>query len=227
MSPAALLDYPIRAAARHRAGRRCADEPCRDRREGARCSDGRPDCERHRWLADPGDAIIVDGETGKCICAPSGSRTRLCSEKVKLRARRQAQYRALARPSKRSRKTASRSILMMNAGLLVDLPHLAEAGADGIGLFRTELQFMIAATTAAHQRAGISFLSLGASMPAKEKPVTFRTLDIGGDKVLPYLRSVEEENPRSAGARSGSRWIGRACCARRCARCSRLRRAAS
>src|SRR5262249_28748702 len=83
--------------------------------------------------------------------------------------------------------------LLLNAGLLVDLPHIAETGAAGIGLFRTELQFMVAAQ---FPRTGEQ-LSLYRSVldAAASKPVTFRTLDIGGDKVLPYMRNVEEENP--------------------------------
>ena len=81
----------------------------------------------------------------------------------------------------------------MNAGLLVDLPHLDESGAEGIGLFRTELQFMIAAKMPklAEQKA----LYAAVLDAAAGRPVTFRTLDIGGDKVLPYMRTAEEENP--------------------------------
>ena len=78
-------------------------------------------------------------------------------------------------------------------GSLVDLPHIEETGAAGIGLFRTELQFMVAADVSAHRRAA---LALRAVLDAAgDAPVTFRTLDIGGDKVLPYMRNVEEENP--------------------------------
>ena len=82
---------------------------------------------------------------------------------------------------------------MINAGLPVDLPHLDETGAAGIGLFRTELQFMVADTL---PRTGEQ-LALYRSVldAAGKRPVTFRTLDIGGDKVLPYMRNVEEENP--------------------------------
>jgi phosphotransferase system, enzyme I, PtsP len=83
--------------------------------------------------------------------------------------------------------------LMINAGLAVDLPHLDETGAVGIGLFRTELQFMVAAT---FPRTAEQFSLYRAVLDAAgDKPVTFRTLDIGGDKVLPYMRNVEEENP--------------------------------
>ena len=66
------------------------------------------------------------------------------AEKVRFRARRQEQYRLLRdRPA--VTRDGHRVSLLMNAGLLVDLPHLVESGAEGIGLFRTELQFMIAA----------------------------------------------------------------------------------
>ena len=83
--------------------------------------------------------------------------------------------------------------LLMNAGLLVDLPNLADTNAAGIGLFRTEILFMVAPTLPrASTQEGLyrSILTI-----AGGRPVTFRTLDIGGDKVLPYLRTVEEENP--------------------------------
>jgi phosphotransferase system enzyme I (PtsP) len=83
--------------------------------------------------------------------------------------------------------------LLINAGLVVDLPHIDESGAAGIGLFRTELQFMVAAAfprTSEQLNLYRTVLDV-----AGDRPVTFRTLDIGGDKVLPYMRSVEEENP--------------------------------
>ena len=75
----------------------------------------------------------------------------------------------------------------------IDLPHLDETGAAGIGLFRTELQFMVADTL---PRTGEQLALYRTVLDAAGKrPVTFRTLDIGGDKVLPYMRNVEEENP--------------------------------
>ena len=87
-------------------------------------------------------------------------------------------------------------------GLLVDLPQLAEAGADGIGLFRTELQFMVASTfprAEAQEKLYRDVLEA-----ARGKPVTFRTIDIGGDKVLPYFKgATRKKTRRSAGARSG------------------------
>src|SRR5262245_27381857 len=82
---------------------------------------------------------------------------------------------------------------MSNAGLAGYLPHIEETGAAGIGLFRTELQFMVAAT---FPRTAEQFALYRAVLDAAgDKPVTFRTLDVGGDKVLPYMRNEEEENP--------------------------------
>lgn len=141
---------------------------------------------------ETGDAVIVDGSTGQVHLRPRQDIQAAYGERVKLRARRQAQYRALRdRPC--ITKDGEKIALMINAGLMIDLPHLEETGAAGIGLFRTELQFMVADTL---PRTGEQ-LTLYRSVldAAAKKPVTFRTLDIGGDKVLPYMRNFEEENP--------------------------------
>jgi phosphotransferase system enzyme I (PtsP) len=141
---------------------------------------------------ETGDAIIVDGTTGHVHLRPRQDIQAAYGERVKLRARRQAQYRAL-RDKPCVTKDGEKVALMINAGLMIDMPHLEETGAGGIGLFRTELQFMVADTL---PRTGEQ-LALYRSVldAAAKKPVTFRTLDIGGDKVLPYMRNVEEENP--------------------------------
>ena len=143
-------------------------------------------------LVEPGDAIIVDGTTGDVHLRPPPDIESAYGERAKLRARRQAQYRAL-REKPCVTKDGHKVALMINAGLPIDLPHLDETGAVGIGLFRTELQFMVADTL---PRTGEQ-LALYRSVldAAGKRPVTFRTLDIGGDKVLPYMRNVEEENP--------------------------------
>jgi phosphotransferase system, enzyme I, PtsP len=143
-------------------------------------------------LVDPGDAIIVDGTEGDIHVRPAADIQSAYGEKVRFRARRQAQYRAL-----RDRPTVTRDrepvALMLNAGLLVDLPHMDESGAAGIGLFRTELQFMV--RTAFPRTSEQLSLYRAVLDAAGDRPVTFRTLDIGGDKVLPYMRAVHEENP--------------------------------
>jgi len=83
--------------------------------------------------------------------------------------------------------------LLMNAGLVMDLKQLETSGAVGVGLFRTELQFMVSSTL---PRPGEQEeLYRHVLDEAGDKPVTFRTLDIGGDKVLPYMEMLQEENP--------------------------------
>ncbi|CAL8980363.1 MULTISPECIES: phosphoenolpyruvate--protein phosphotransferase [Rhodoplanes] len=143
-------------------------------------------------LADPGDGIIVDGVTGDVHIRPTPDMEAAYVERVRLRARRQLQYLSL-RDKPSVTKDGQPVTLMINAGLPVDLPHLAETGAAGIGLFRTELQFMVAAQFPRTSEQ----LSLYRNVldAAGGRPVVFRTLDIGGDKVLPYMRNYEEENP--------------------------------
>ena len=143
-------------------------------------------------LVEAGDPLIVDGSTGEVHVRPAADVETAYGERVKLRARRQAQYRAL-RDKPCVTKDGVEIALMINAGLMVDLPHLEETGAGGIGLFRTEMQFMIAS---AMPRISDQLTLYRAVLDAAgDKPVTFRTLDIGGDKVLPYMRHDPEENP--------------------------------
>jgi phosphotransferase system, enzyme I, PtsP len=143
-------------------------------------------------IVDPGDAVIVDGATGDLHIRPLPDMEAAYAERVRLRARRQQQYQALRdRPC--ITKDGEEFKLLINAGLSVDLPHIEDTGAAGIGLFRTELQFMVAAS---FPRTSEQHTLYRAVLDAAgDKPVTFRTLDIGGDKVLPYMRNVEEENP--------------------------------
>lgn len=143
-------------------------------------------------LAENGDTVIIDGDDGQLHLRPMADLLKAYEEKVRLRARRQEQFRAL-RDVEPLTKDGKRISLMMNAGLIVDLPQLAESGADGIGLFRTELQFMIASTMPKLDEQEAFYRNV--IRQAGGLPVTFRTLDIGGDKVVSYFRNHEEENP--------------------------------
>ncbi len=143
-------------------------------------------------LAENGDPVIIDGDDGKVHVRPMADLQKAYEEKVKLRAKRQEQFRAL-RDVEPITKDGKRITLQMNAGLLVDLPQLSESGADGIGLFRTELQFMISSTMPKGEEQENFYRSV--LRQAGGRPVTFRTLDIGGDKVVSYFRGHEEENP--------------------------------
>lgn len=143
-------------------------------------------------LAENGDAVIIDGDDGRVHLRPMADLLKAYEEKVRLRARRQEQFRAL-RDVEPLTKDGKRISLMMNAGLMVDLPQLAESGAEGIGLFRTELQFMIASTMPKLEEQEAFYRNV--VRQAAGRPVTFRALDIGGDKVVSYFRAHEEENP--------------------------------
>ena len=144
-------------------------------------------------ISENGDSVIIDGEDGRIYLRPVIDVERAYLEKARFRARKQQLYRDL-RDVPSITKDGTHITLLMNAGLLVDLPQLDESGAEGIGLFRTELQFMIASKfPRAHEQENLYrnvYKTIG------DKPVTFRTLDIGGDKVLPYFRNkIQEENP--------------------------------
>ena len=143
-------------------------------------------------LVDPDDEIIVDGSTGEIFVRPSQDLQKAYAEKVRFYAKKQAQFAAL-RDLPSVTKDGVTISLNINAGLIVDMPHLQESGAEGVGLYRTELQFMLAqrfprlASQVKHYTQVIE--------QAQGKPVVFRTLDIGADKILPYLRQPKEENP--------------------------------
>jgi len=141
---------------------------------------------------EAGDAAIVDAEGGELHIRPTQEVVSAYADKVRFRARRQAQYAAL-RTVPSVTLDGERVAIHINAGLLFDLPHLDQSGADGIGLFRTELQFMISATfPRLEQQTRLYKAILDAS---GDRPVVFRSLDVGGDKVLPFFRASEEENP--------------------------------
>jgi phosphotransferase system enzyme I (PtsP) len=143
-------------------------------------------------LAEAGDPIIVDGDLGEVHLRPASDIEIAYADKVRFRARRQEQYRQL-RHEQSVTKDGVEVALHINAGLLMDLPHLEASGAAGIGLLRTELQFMVASNFP-RQNEQQSFYEQ-VLKAARGRPVTFRSLDVGGDKVLPYFRHQKEENP--------------------------------
>jgi phosphotransferase system, enzyme I, PtsP len=143
-------------------------------------------------LVDTGDPIIVDGASGEVHVRPSPEIQAAYTEKVRFYARRQASYAELRKRPAVTRDGV-RVGLQINAGLLVDLPHLSDSGADGIGLFRTELQFMLARSFPRHDQQAAHYRTVLDA--AGSRPVVFRSLDIGSDKVLPYLHRPREENP--------------------------------
>ena len=140
-----------------------------------------------------GDFVIVDGNTGQ-VLVRAGDNVRAQFEgHIAARERQEARFKAL-RDLPAVTLDAAQIALSANAGLLIDLPHVLDSGAGGIGLYRTEVAFMIRdeLPDVAHQAA----LYARILQDMAGKPVTFRTLDIGGDKDLPALKlDHQEENP--------------------------------
>lgn len=141
---------------------------------------------------DQGNPIIVDADSGEVHIRPTSEVITAYGDKARFRARRQRKYRAL-KDKPATTKDGQRIEMHINAGLLMDMPHLVASGADGVGLFRTELQFMVSATMPRLERQIQMYREI--VVEAKGKPVVFRTLDVGGDKALPYMRQPVEENP--------------------------------
>ena len=139
--------------------------------------------------------LLVDGNQGALTVRPAPAMVEAFEARFAKSRERQASYAALREVEPRT-ADGTRIALMINAGLREDLPNLALTGADGIGLFRTEFQFLVSATLPSRERQ--TRLYRDVLEVAGDKPVVFRTVDIGGDKVLPYLRhdeTVAEENP--------------------------------
>jgi len=143
-------------------------------------------------MSEEGDDIIVDGGAGAVHLRPTPDVEQTYVEKVRLSAKRRAHYLAL-RDLPSVTRDGHKITLLHNSGLVADLPMLNETGAEGVGLFRTELQFMIASKLPRLNEQ--VELYRDALRIAGERPVVFRLLDIGGDKVVPYMRSAAEENP--------------------------------
>ncbi|GAA0616385.1 phosphoenolpyruvate--protein phosphotransferase [Brevundimonas kwangchunensis] len=191
LGPADLLEYPrhkIRgllleegSAASHAAiVARALQIPCVGRLMGV------------RDRLSEGDLVIVDGETGEAYLRPRPDMLSAVQSRMEVRHQRQAEF-AKLRDVPAVTKDGQRITLLTNAGLAVDLENLDATGAEGIGLFRTEFQFMVSEELPRlDSQTALYKLVLDT---AGDRPVTFRTLDIGGDKVLPYLETEREENP--------------------------------
>lgn len=139
-----------------------------------------------------GDPIIVDGDEGVVHLRPDASVQAAYRDKAVLRTAAAARWEALReRPC--VARCGTRIGLQMNAGILADLPSLAGSGAEGVGLFRTELQFLL--RNAMPRRADLVALYQRVLRSAQGRRVAFRTLDIGSDKVMPYMNRPDEPNP--------------------------------
>jgi phosphotransferase system enzyme I (PtsP) len=139
-----------------------------------------------------GDTILVDGEQGVVHLRPDDSVSTAFGDKLAMQTRAQERYASL-RELPAVGTCGTQIALNMNAGLMADLPSLAGSCAEGVGLFRTELQFLIRSQMP--KRSELSALYSRVIGAAHGKRVAFRTLDIGSDKVLPYMKANDEPNP--------------------------------
>jgi len=143
-------------------------------------------------LIETGDRVLVDGESGIVHIRPLQTVEESFNLRMNVKGELARAYEAMKSEPMVTRDGLSIS-LQLNAGLLVDLPQLDQVGADGIGLFRTEFQFMVSDFMPKLKEQ--TALYRDAIDAAGDRPVTFRTLDLGGDKILPYVDPVPEENP--------------------------------
>ncbi len=139
-----------------------------------------------------GDAILVDGDQGLVHLRPDDAVARSFRDKIAMQTEAQKRYASL-RDLPAITLDGQTITLMMNAGLMADLPSLEGSGAEGVGLFRTELQFLVRYRMP--QRAELAQTYARVMDAARGRPVAFRTLDIGSDKVLPYMKPQDEPNP--------------------------------
>ena len=141
---------------------------------------------------EPLDFLIVDGDNGQVFVRPADDIQAVFAASLAARQRRQAEY-AKLRDLPAVTQDGQDVKLMLNCGLLIDLPHLKTTGADGVGLYRTEIPFMVRPS---YPDVATQFENYSKVLEeAGDKPVNFRTLDVGGDKTLPYFPELGEENP--------------------------------
>ncbi|MGE3745307.1 MAG: phosphoenolpyruvate--protein phosphotransferase [Sphingomonadaceae bacterium] len=149
-----------------------------------------------RRVIGEGDLLLLDVNQGVAFVRPASAMEEVFEAKLAIGQKRRAEFAAM-RELPPVTKDGTRITLMVNAGLRDDIAALDTTGADGIGLFRTEFQFLVSATLPQRERQQRLYRDVMDA--AGDKPVIFRTVDIGGDKALPYMtqdaQEEREENP--------------------------------
>jgi phosphotransferase system, enzyme I, PtsP len=141
---------------------------------------------------EAGDRIILDGERGEARLRPEPEVVVAYEQRLELRSAQAAEF-ARQRDDPAVTRDGAAITLLLNAGLMLDVQHLADTAAKGVGLFRTEFQFMVSERLPRTSEQIKLYSDVLAA--AGDRPVTFRTLDVGGDKVLSYVPTEREENP--------------------------------
>ena len=141
---------------------------------------------------ESGDLVVVDGDEQQVFVRPGEDIQQAVAARIEVRLGLRLGYAAL-RDLPAETRCGNRVALHLNAGLLLDLAYLDETGAEGVGLFRTELLFMMRHDFPSVGQQSSTYRRV--LEHAGDRPVTFRTLDIGGDKMLPYMSESQDENP--------------------------------
>lgn len=141
---------------------------------------------------EDGDLLVLDGSAGLCLARPEAAE----AEQHRLRMqqdleRRQSLEEYIDRPAVTADGT--RVELAANIGSAAEAEAAVRQGADGVGLFRTEFLFMNAAAMPGEEEQFRAYQEAARQMEGR--PVIIRTMDIGGDKELPYLQLPKETNP--------------------------------
>ncbi|MEL6528344.1 MAG: phosphoenolpyruvate--protein phosphotransferase [Pseudomonadota bacterium] len=144
-----------------------------------------------RGIIRDGDEILLDADAANATVRPSTQVAEAFEARFAKSREKQATYAEL-REVEPFTRCGTRIQVMMNAGLRDDISSLVMTGADGVGLFRTEFQFLVSATLPQRERQMRLYRDVLDA--AGDKPVIFRTVDIGGDKAVPYLASEVAEN---------------------------------
>ena len=143
-------------------------------------------------IAKDGDIIIVDGLTGDVFLNPSEEVVAEYRAKAEAFAAQQAEWEKL-KDSKTYTKDGHQVELAANIGTPKDLEGVVNNGAEGVGLYRTEFLYMDSHEMPTEEDQFEAYKAVLEGMNGK--PVVVRTMDIGGDKELPYLPLPHEMNP--------------------------------
>ena len=139
-----------------------------------------------------GDMVVVDGTNGKVIAQPSDHDL----EHYRAKAKQYAEEK-VALEAYRGKETVTadgdKKLLVANIGNPDDANVAAEHDCEGVGLFRSEFLFMDSKELPTEDEQFAAYQKVALRM--KDQPVIIRTLDVGGDKEIPYLHLVKEENP--------------------------------
>jgi len=137
--------------------------------------------------ASPGVVVVLDGDAGTCEIDPQPRDL----DRARAKSVRQMTH-AVMSHAVTTRDGVAVQVLA-NASSVADVTRAVAEGADGIGLYRTEFLFMRSETAPDEQAQTEHYMAVAEA--AGGRPVTFRTLDVGGDKPVPGLQVEAEENP--------------------------------